>query len=161
MEGEAQSHCVRRGRTAIHTPGVSTSCSVRQGGCTQWFPKTQHVQPHKTRKTSPQSLTRQVTLRDLLPWNCRPGNILLLPLKPHDQWHTFHPRVRFRFRAPSIPQGGQHHSLITSSGRNTYFPRAPGPLTKASKFRFPCLFSFSETEHQLSWESFWGGGLSR
>lgn len=47
-------------------------------------------------------------------------------------------------QVPSIPQGEQAPFLITSSGRNTYFPRAPGPLTKASKFRFPCLFSFQK-----------------
>ena len=54
---------------------------LRQGGCTQWFPKTQHVQPHKTRKTSPQSLTRQVTLRELLPWNCGPWRHFASALK--------------------------------------------------------------------------------
>ena len=67
---------------------------------------------------------------------------LLLPLQPHDQWHTFQPRVRLRFGGPSSAQGGQHHVLTSSSGGNTYFPRAPGPLNKGFKIQVSMLALF-------------------
>lgn len=67
---------------------------------------------------------------------------LLLPSEPHDQWHTFQARVRLRFGGPSSPQGGQHHALTSSSGGNTYFPRAPGPLNKGFKIQVSMLALF-------------------
>lgn len=137
---------------------------LRQGGCTQWFPKTQHVQPHKTRKTSPQSLTRQVTLRDLLPWNCGPWWHFASALKAthsnqesgSDSGPLQSPKV-----GNTIPWQHHQEEIPTSQG-------LLGLLQRLQNSGFHACFVFRKlnanclgSHFEEGASSLWGGGLSR